>query len=106
MGTCRLSDEGQRKLIAAGTPRRWAPGQILIRESDTTDHVVLIICGQVKISSAAPTGRQVLLAIRGPGDLLGESSAIDGEVRSATATALTAVEAVTLTGAEFQRFMH
>jgi CRP/FNR family cyclic AMP-dependent transcriptional regulator len=105
MGTCRLSDDGQRKLIAAGTPRRWAPGDILIRESDTTDHVVLITCGRVKISSAAPTGRQVLLAIRGPGDLLGESSAIDGEVRSATATALTAVEAVTLSGAEFQRFM-
>jgi CRP/FNR family transcriptional regulator, cyclic AMP receptor protein len=105
MGTSRLSDEGQRQLVAAGTPRRWAPGQILIRESDTTDHVVLITEGRVKISSAAPTGRQVLLAIRGPGDLLGESSAIDGEVRSATATALTAVEAVTLTNAEFQRFM-
>ncbi|TCO62674.1 Crp/Fnr family transcriptional regulator [Actinocrispum wychmicini] len=105
MCTRRLSDEGQRKLIAAGTPRRWAPGQILIREYDTTDHVVLIISGKVKISSAASSGRQVMLALRGPGDLLGETAAIDGDARSATVTALTDVEAVTLTAPDFLRFL-
>ncbi|MEV4312882.1 Crp/Fnr family transcriptional regulator [Actinocrispum sp. NPDC049592] len=102
-GDFRLSEDGQRKLIAAGTPRRWRPGQVLIRESDSDDHVVLIIKGQVKISSSAPSGRQVLLAIRSAGDLLGEASAIDGGKRSATATALTNVEAVMLSSAEFQR---
>jgi CRP/FNR family cyclic AMP-dependent transcriptional regulator len=105
MSTCRLSDEGQSRLIAAGTPRRWARGQVLIRESDATNHVVLITEGRVKISLAAPSGRQVLLAIRGPGDLLGETAAIDGDVRSATATALTPVVAVTLAGPDFLRFM-
>jgi len=48
----------------------------------------------------------VLLAIRGAGDLLGETAAIDGQVRSATVTALTAVEAVTLTAVEFLRFIN
>jgi len=106
VGTCRLSCEGQSGLIAVGTARRWAPGQVLIREFDATDHVMLITDGQVKISSAAPSGREVLLAIRGPGDLLGETAAIDGHVRSATVTALTAVEAVTLTAVEFLRFIN
>ena len=106
MDTCRLSDEGQGRLIAAGTPRRWSPGQVLMREFEATDHVVLITDGQVKISSAAPSGREVLLAIRGPGDLLGETAAIDGQVRSATVTALTPVAAVTLTAVEFLRFIN
>lgn len=101
----RLSADGQRKLIEAGTPRRWSPGQVLIRESERGDHVILLTGGRVKISVAAPSGRQVLMAIRGPGDLLGEQSAIDGEARSATVTALTDVEGVSLTGAEFHRFM-
>jgi len=101
----RLSDEGQRKLIAAGTPRGWAQGDVLIRESEVSDHVVLLTSGQVKVSLAAPSGRQVLMAIRGPGDLVGEVSAIDGGERSATVTALTDVKAVSLTGPEFQRFM-
>lgn len=101
----RLSTEGQRKLIAAGTPRAWSPGAVLIRESDVSDHVILLVSGRVKISSAAPSGRQVMMAIRGPGDLLGEVSAIDGGERSATVTALTDVRAVSLTGAEFHRFM-
>jgi CRP/FNR family cyclic AMP-dependent transcriptional regulator len=102
----RLTEEGQRKLTAAGSARGFSPGQVLIRESEATNHVVLITSGRVKISTAAPTGRQVILALRGPGDLLGESSALDGEVRSATVTALTEVKAVVLTGAEFQRFLH
>ncbi|CAM3332531.1 Crp/Fnr family transcriptional regulator [Kibdelosporangium persicum] len=101
----RLSAEGQRKLIAAGTPRRWSAGQVLIRESEMSDHVVLLTGGRVKVSVTAPSGRQVMMAIRGPGDLLGEASAIDGDVRSATVTALTPVEGVSLTNAEFNRFM-
>lgn len=106
MCTGQLSDEGREKLIAAGTPRRWTQGQTLIKEYDTTNHVVLITRGNVKISSAAPSGRQVLLALRGPGDLLGETAAIDGQARSATVTALTTVEAVTLTAPDFLRFLN
>nr|CEL20921.1 cAMP-binding proteins-catabolite gene activator and regulatory subunit of cAMP-dependent protein kinases [Kibdelosporangium sp. MJ126-NF4]CTQ95565.1 cAMP-binding proteins-catabolite gene activator and regulatory subunit of cAMP-dependent protein kinases [Kibdelosporangium sp. MJ126-NF4] len=92
-------------LIAAGTQRRWSQGQVLIRESEASDHVVLVTGGRVKVGVTAPSGRQVIMAIRGPGDLLGEVSAIDGDVRSATVTALTDVTGVSLTGAEFHRFM-
>jgi CRP-like cAMP-binding protein len=43
----------------------------------------------------------VILAIRGPGDLIGEMSVIDGRPRSATATALDAVEALGVSGPDF-----
>ncbi len=43
--------------------------------------------------------------MRGPGDLVGEFSAIDGQPRSATATALDPVEALVIRVDEFQAFL-
>jgi CRP-like cAMP-binding protein len=50
-------------------------------------------------------GKEVVLAIRGPGDLLGELSAIDGEPRSATGVALEPVEALVIPAGDFKRFL-
>jgi CRP-like cAMP-binding protein len=50
--------------------------------------------------------RELLLAIRGPGDVVGELSAIDAHLRSASATALTAVQAHVIDGARFVACRH
>jgi CRP-like cAMP-binding protein len=59
--------------------------------------------GRVKVISAAPNGRRVVMAIRGPGDLVGELSAIDGGARPATVTALGEVHAVVVSRSSFER---
>ena len=41
---------------------------------------------------ATAAGREVVLAFRGPGELVGEQSAIDGEPRSASIVAVEEVE--------------
>jgi CRP/FNR family transcriptional regulator, cyclic AMP receptor protein len=105
-GWPQLSATGQRRLGTAGTHRQWARGDKLIREAEPTCDVLLIKRGKVKISSASPCGKQVIMAIRGPGDVLGESSAIGGKGRSATVTALTDVEALSLTRKEFMQLLH
>ena len=61
--------------------------------------------GCVKLSCLSDEGKEVVLAIRGPGDVLGELSAIDGEPRSATATALEPVEALAVPVNDFRRFL-
>ena len=48
---------------------------------------------------------EILLAVRGPGALLGEVSAVDGGPRSASVAALEPVEAVVLTAAVFVDFL-
>lgn len=73
-----------------------------MHEGDRSEHVVVIEHGRVKVTSAAATGKQALLAIRGPGDLLGEFSAIDGKERSATVTALSQVTATLVPGSAFR----
>jgi CRP/FNR family transcriptional regulator, cyclic AMP receptor protein len=51
--------------------------------------VLLIRTGRAKVVLTASSGKQVLLAVRGPGDLVGEFAAVDGGTRSASVRALT-----------------
>ena len=70
-----------------------------------SDHVLVIESGRVKASSSAPSGKQVVLGIRGPGDLLGELSVIDANVRSATITAISPVTATVVQGNAFRELL-
>src|SRR3954467_5314478 len=88
-----------------GRPRRFRTGATLFHEGDHSDWIGLILKGRVKISCYGADGRERLVAVVGPGELLGELSAIDGEPRSATATALEPLEAAVLTAEEFVSFL-
>nr|WP_221474444.1 Crp/Fnr family transcriptional regulator [Planomonospora venezuelensis] len=79
---------------AAGRIRRWDRGTALMSEGDVADWVLVLTSGRVKVSSHTESGTEVVLAVRGPGALLGEFSVIDGLPRSATVTALEPVEGI------------
>jgi len=84
-----------------GRKRRYRTGATLFHEGDDSDWIGLIVKGRVKISCYGGDGRDRLVAVLGPGEVLGELSAIDGDRRSATATALEPLEAAVLTADEF-----
>jgi CRP-like cAMP-binding protein len=96
-----LDEEGQRELRRRATPRRFPRGAALAHAGQVGDRVFVVTAGHVKLTRLTPEGRDVLLALRGPGDLIGEQSAIDGQVRSATMTALDPVEALAIAPADF-----
>jgi CRP-like cAMP-binding protein len=96
-----LQEEQRRELRRRATPRRFPRGAALAHAGQLGDRVFVLTAGHVKLTRLTPEGRDVLLAVRGPGDLVGEQSAIDGEVRSATITALDAVEALAVAPADF-----
>jgi CRP-like cAMP-binding protein len=85
--------------------RSFARGAALFHEQQAGDRVLVLLTGCVKLSCLSNEGKEVVLAIRGPGDLLGELSAIDGEPRSATAIALEPVEALSMTSSDFTNFL-
>ncbi|MET9343773.1 MULTISPECIES: Crp/Fnr family transcriptional regulator [unclassified Nonomuraea] len=89
-----LTPDETEALKAAGRPRRWERGEVLMTEGDTSDWVLLLLEGRVKVSSHTSGGTEVVLAVRGPGGLIGDMSAIDGSPRSATVTALEPVAGV------------
>src|SRR4051812_42852866 len=84
-----------------GRPRRFRTGATLFHEGDHSDWIGLVVKGRVKISCYGADGRERLVAVIGPGELLGELSAIDREPRSATATALDPLDVHVLTSDEF-----
>ena len=65
-----------------------------------------MIEGHVKLSKIATTGRETVLEIRGPGDVIGEMGVIDGQPRSATATTLEDSLVLVLTADQFRTILH
>jgi CRP-like cAMP-binding protein len=86
-----------------GHSRRFHRGQVLFTEGDLAERVFLIEQGWVMLSCSAPGGREIVLGLRGPGAVIGELSALDGEPRSATALAVDEVEAIVASGAVLTR---
>ena len=100
-----LSSDEHDALRARGVVRSFPRGVALFHERQASDRVLVLLGGCVKLSCLSDEGKEVVLAIRGPGDVLGELSAIDGEPRSATATALEEVEALAVPVNDFRRFL-
>ncbi|GAA1286487.1 Crp/Fnr family transcriptional regulator [Planotetraspora silvatica] len=89
-----LTAEEIDDLRAAGRTRGWERGATVMNEGETADWVLVLTSGRVKVSSHTESGTEVVLAIRGPGALLGDMSALDGHPRSGTVTALEPVEGI------------
>ena len=101
----RLTDEQQAALKDISRRRTYKRGATLFNEGDIADRVVVILDGNVKVSYFTDEGKEVVLAVRGPGDLLGELSALDAEPLSATVTAMGPVEALVLSADAFTDFL-
>lgn len=99
------SSEDVEALAALGQAKRFRRGAVLFNEGEEAGHVVVVRSGRVKVSSYTEDGKEIVLAVREPGELLAELSAIDGEPRGATATALEPVEAALVPAADFRSFL-
>jgi CRP/FNR family cyclic AMP-dependent transcriptional regulator len=100
-----LNVDERATLESLGRRRRFRSGQVLFTEGDDGRDVVVVLDGSVKIVSAAPSGREVILEVVDAGELVGEMSAIDGQPRSATAVALTAVDVSVVATPQFLSFL-
>ena len=97
----RLDPSDRTALSQRGRQRRWPAGASLFLEGEKCSTVVIVISGRVKVFSLTEQGEEVVLAVRGPGALLGELSAVDGSPRSASVSALEPVTALVLPIAAF-----
>ncbi|WP_331164307.1 Crp/Fnr family transcriptional regulator [Pseudonocardia sp.] len=96
-----LTEAERADLMRRGRRRQWERDETVCTEGERTDWVLVLLSGWAKVSSATARGSEVLLAVRGPGALLGELAAIDHQPRSATVTALERLTALVVPVAEF-----
>ena len=102
-----IPTQSDERLAAAlrgeGRRVRFRRGQALFTEGDLADRVFVIERGWVTITSIAPGGREILLGLRGLGDVIGDLSVLDGAPRSATALAAGEVDATVAPGSALTR---
>jgi CRP/FNR family transcriptional regulator, cyclic AMP receptor protein len=104
----QLSPEEARVVVSYMQPRLIEEGDTFIKEGDTedTDHMLLVLDGEVTVESITVSRvSPVTVTVLGPGSLIGEMGLLDGEPRSASCTASSAVRAAVLTRKALEQLM-
>ncbi len=93
------------RIAAMGTTRRFGDGETIFLKGDAGDALYGVLSGKVRISTSAPSGRELILSILDPGAVFGEIALLDGRTRSADAATMGATELFVLQRREFARFL-
>jgi len=92
-------------LLERVSHRAMSQSAVIMHEGSAGENVALVLAGRVKLVARGVGERTVVLAIRGPGELVGEMAALGGTRRSATAIADEDVELGVLSGEDFRGYL-
>jgi len=85
--------------------RRFRRNEVVFHAGDPGESMFVITSGSAKICIVSPEGEEAIIATLRPGDYFGELALLDGEPRSATATALEPAEMGEIARAVFMRLI-
>jgi CRP-like cAMP-binding protein len=88
-------------LRACASEVRIQAGDTAFLEGDRSGRVVIVEAGVLRVSAVAPTGEELLIAFRGPGEILGEQSLLDGAGHGQTVRAVTDARVLSVGGEAF-----
>jgi len=83
-----LPEQLSSGLLANAKPVKLAANEILFLAGDPGEGCFRLNEGLLKVSMVSPTGAERILAILGPGSIVGDMAMIDGRPRSASVSAL------------------
>ena len=99
-----LDPATRRDLLSRADRRTFAAGARLMHEGERSNHVVVILRGQVKVC-VEDNGRERVIAHRGPGQLIGEPAVLQVSAHSATVITLEPVDALVMKTEDFAAFV-
>ena len=82
-----LGTEELQRMASLCHTQQLASGEVLFQKGDPGDALFGVRRGQIRIETGASDGSRLTLNFMGPGELFGEVAALDGQRRSADATA-------------------
>lgn len=100
-----LSESDHNLLIQAAQRRTYPRHTLLIRDGDPGESLFLLRKGRAKVFLGDATGREVILALIGPGDFFGELALIDDAPCSASVMTLEESEFVSIGKREFRQLL-
>jgi CRP-like cAMP-binding protein len=77
----------QERILDLASERFVRRGQIIFQRGDTESSMMAVLQGSVRISTGSADGKEVILNTIRPGEVFGEIALLDGNPRSADATA-------------------
>src|ERR1700693_2307619 len=102
---CDLDPEAFDQLCRYAKHSTLKRGATIVSKGDPGNSLIAVISGTVKISVSSADGRSAILNLIGPGEIFGEMSVLDGQPRSADATANTNCEIFIIDRREFLPFV-
>ena len=101
----QLGSRDAEELMQQLRRRTVRKSEPILRAGAAGDDVVLVLSGHVKLVAYGADKREVVLAIRGRGELIGEMAALAGQRRTATVVAVDDVEVGYLAADELKAFL-
>ena len=96
--------EEQLRMLTTVVTRKSAPRSTTIMAGgDPTDSLYIILSGRLKVMMSDSEGKEVILAILGPGEIFGEMGLIDDEPRSATVISIEPCELLSISKRDFKK---
>ena len=100
-----LAPEAFEQLFRYAKLTTYKRGATICSKGDPGTSLFAVLSGTVKISVSSPDGRNAILNLIGAGDIFGEIAVLDGQARTADATANTNCELYVIVGRDFLPFV-
>ena len=96
-----LRGEDMRDLSEKFHEVRYRKGEVIFREGEQAERLFLIANGRIKLTTASPTGQELLIAVLGRGAIFGELAVVDRGLREMEARAMEEAALFSLDGDQF-----
>ena len=101
----QLTDARADRLLTGQIGLDVAAEQVLLLQQDEGEGIAVIQTGLAKVRAYTPDGEEAVMAVLGPGDLMGEMAVLAAGVRNADVVALTPLMVVKLRAGAYRELL-
>ena len=101
----QLTDAQADRLLTGQIGLDVAAEQVLLLQQDEGEGIAVIQTGLAKVRAYTPDGEEAVMAVLGPGDLIGEMAVLAAGVRNADVVALTPLKVVKLRAGAYRELL-
>jgi CRP/FNR family cyclic AMP-dependent transcriptional regulator len=99
-----FTEEEIKSIVKLMVPLAYGPGEVILKEGDTSHLFMLILDGKVKVIKKVDEENNKVLAILEKGEIFGEMSFFDEGIHNASVVSHTDVQLLVLSKEDYEKF--